>query len=186
MLFKRETKSTKEFAYEALIKYNITSLPVPIKYSKDIRIYSMQFLANYHKENVSEYFNKFGYRGFTFYEPKYDNYVIFYNENDPEEMQRWVVSSAIALIEYHQLSDDYGTSLTYLPEYIDDFTYIYTCPDCVLKRDDISSAEQIIKVCKIPFNKAREKVKRLKLSNISDFRSIKKLESLICKLISKT
>lgn len=183
MLFKK-SKSSKESAYEALIKYNITSLPVPVNYSNGIKIFSLQLLAGYHHQNITEYFNKFGYRGFTFYEPEFDNYIIFYNEDDPIPMQRWVISSAIAFIECHKVSSIYGTSLDRLPEYIDDFTYTYTCPDCVLKRDNLISSEQIIEICDIPFNKAREKSKRLKTSTNSNNKYIKKLESIICNLIS--
>lgn len=101
MFLKR--KPVKIFAYETLIKYNVTSLPVPLEYHNGIKIYTLQLLAEYHHENVSDYFNYFGYRGFVCYEPEFDNYIIFINENDSKALQRWSVSIAIGFIESHKI-----------------------------------------------------------------------------------
>lgn len=181
MLSKR--KPAKISAYETLIKYNITSLPVPTKYSNGIKIFTLQFLAEYHNQDISEYFNVFGYRGFVCYEPHYNNYVIFINDDDPEDLQRWCISTAIGYIENYKFKSKYGFSISESSLYINDFTYTYTCPDCILERDHINKPEQIIELCKIPFNKAREKSKRLKIVFKSKNDLTNKLETLICNLI---
>lgn len=183
MLIKKPPKIS---AYEALIKYNITSLPVPISYTNGIKIFSMQFLAEYHKQNVSEYFKTFGYRGFVCYEPHYENYVIFINENDPESVQRWSISIAIGYIENYKFKNKYAFSISEASLYLDSFCFTYTCPDCILQRDNLLSADQIIETCKIPFYKAREKSKRLKLVSNSINKTLNKLESMVCELISST
>lgn len=182
MLFRR--KSTKTFAYEALIKYNVTSLPVPLQYDDGILIFTMQYLAWIHNQNVFNYFDAFGYRGFVCYDSKFDNYVIFINGEDPEPLQRWSISVAIGFIETCKFSKNRGIPISNPPQDIDDFTYIYTCPDCILERDNVTTPEQIIEVCKIPFNKAREKSKRLKLSFHSKNKMVNHLEKIICTLIS--
>lgn len=45
------------------------------------------------------------------------------------------------------------------------------------------SPEQIIDICKMPFNKAREKIKRFGLSQDSVNENLSELEKLICSLI---
>lgn len=184
MLFRRKT--AKITAYETLIKYNISSLPVPTTYSDGIRIYTMQFLAGYFKEDVSKYFNTFGYRGFVCYEPEFDNYAIFINRDDPDQLQRWSISIALGFIESRKFKENRSFSLSDPTDYAEDFTYVYTCPDCILKRDGITSTEDIIKICQVPFNKAREKNKRLKLSSNSRNDKLKTVESVINDLIKKT
>lgn len=184
LLFKR--KPAKIFAYETLIKYDISALPVPLKYQDDIKIFTMQFLAKYHHQNVSDYFDVMGYRGFVCYEPKYKNYVIFINGDDPEDVQRWSISIAIGLIESRSFRNGRSFSISEATKYIEDFTYTYTCPDCILLRDNITSAENIIASCGIPFSIAREKCKRLKTSFLYDTSSYKKIEDIICNLIVRT
>lgn len=176
-------KPAKIFAYETLIKYNVSALPVPIKYQDGIKIFTMQFLAEFHHENVSDYFDTMGYRGFVCYDSKHDKHIIFINGDDPEDVQRWSISIAIGLIESHNFNKESSISISEATKYIEDFTYTYTCPDCILLRDNITSAEEIITSCRIPFNKAREKCKRLKMSFLSDKITNKKLENILCNLI---
>ena len=177
------TKSAKLSAYEALIKYNISALPVPINYDpKEIKIFTIQFLARYHNESCREYFKLFGHRGFVIYESVYDRYIIFINETDPEALQRWSISIAIGYIESHRISHKYGNSINESDKYITDFTYTYTCPDCVLKRDKILSSEEIAEVCAIPLHKAKEKSKRLKIFSDLNDSKILHIEKILCNI----
>ena len=184
MLYKK--KSAKISAYEALIKYDIASLPVPVSYNpKEIKIFTLQFLAGYHGQDVREYYKIWGHRGFITYEPVYNRYIIFINGEDSEPLRRWCISLAIGYIENHKVHKKYGIPISNSNKYITDFTYVYTCPDCILERDGIISTEKIASVCKIPFREAREKSKRLKM--FSGIRAPKELhiEKIICNIFKK-
>ena len=184
MLFKR--KSAKVAAYEALIKYNVTTLPVPTRYSGGIYILSMQLLADFYGESVEKYYNTFGYRGFVCHDTERDTYGIFINEEDSESLKRWSISVAIGIIENEEIAEFRGISISAASGYINDFTYVYTCPDCVLRHNQIISAEEIIKVCGVPFNKAREKSKRLRLLLKPEKGKIATIEKVIRNLIILT
>ena len=84
MLFRRkksvQKKSAKIAAYEALIKYDVSRLPVPVEYDNcEIEIYTLQLLACYGKKKMREVYKIFGYRGFVTYDAKDDRYLIFTN-----------------------------------------------------------------------------------------------------------
>lgn len=104
-----------------------------------------------------------GIAAFITYEPVYHRYIIFVNAEDSEPLRRWCISLAIGYIENHKIKANCGIPITSADKFINDFAYVYTCPDCILKRDGILSSEKIIEVCKIPFQKAHEKSKRLAL-----------------------
>lgn len=187
MLFRRkksvQKKSAKIAAYEALIKYDVSRLPVPVEYDNcEIEIYTLQLLACYGKKKIREVYKIFGYRGFVTYDAKDDRYLIFANEEDPEPLLRWVISTAIGYIEAGHPGLRRGLPLSAESSYINDFVYTYTCPDCVLERDKIIEPDQIIRICDIPFRKAREKSKYLKLYLKADTREKLGIEEIICSL----
>ncbi len=179
-------KSSKISAYEALIKYDISSLPIPVSYNpKEIKIFTLQFLADYHQEDIHLYYERWGYRGFITYEPVYHRYIIFVNAEDSEPLRRWCISLAIGYIENHKIKANCGIPITSADKFINDFAYVYTCPDCILKRDGILSSEKIIEVCKIPFQKAHEKSKRLALLSKTENPQELHIEKIICNIFKK-
>ncbi len=176
-------KSSKISAYEALIKYEVSSLPVPISYHPDkIKIFTLQFLADYHNEDIHSYYEKWGYRGFLTYEAVYRRYIIFVNAEDSEPLRRWCISLAIGYIENHKIKAGCGVPITSADPFINDFAYVYTCPDCILKRGGILSSEKIMETCRIPFQKAYEKSRRLSLSGQAEDPRERHIEKIICNI----
>lgn len=179
-------KSSKFAAYEALIKYQITSLPVPLQYhTEKIQIFTLQLLAAYHRQSVEKYYKVWGKRGFVVYSREDDRYIIFLNANDSQALQRWCISAAIGYIESGMVHPRHGVSLSHLNRYIRDFAYVYTCPDCILLQENVRSFEQILDVCQIPYQKAYEKSKRIGTVPLLYDEKVSHIEKQVCELFQK-
>lgn len=154
-------------AYESLLKYEIDDLPVNYhEFSDNIKFFSMQFLSYMMDRDPEIFLRSWKHRGIVLYEPRYDNYVIFFNAADPAETIRWSLATAIGCIElgYHRMIAKDGITLDKQMMILEEFCYSFNCPDVILKESNIFSAQDIMRVCAIPFHKAREKMKRLKLT----------------------
>ena len=179
-MFYFRDKTSKLDAYKALIKYHIEKLPVTLDLERvNIKIFTLQYLARYHHESIDRYLRISEYRGFIAYQTEYDRYVAFLNAEDPEPLLRWVLSMAIGYIESGQKNANEALFFAFSDQYIEDFAYTFTCPDCVLEKHKILSENDIVKICKIPLPYALEKRKRLILSNKHKSRLEAKLEEIL-------
>ena len=155
-------------AYEALIKYDITELPIPITYQPDILAVPIQVFAMECHMSNRRAVRDCEYRGIVYYADEVNKYVILYNDEDPIELRRWEVALGIGYIEmWKELQLSRQMERTYIALKnsqlaVDEFAYYFTCPDLVLQECGIRTPEDIIEFCSIPFNNAREKSKRLK------------------------
>lgn len=176
MFRKRRKTDARTLAYESLIKYQIHSLPVKVndRTFNNIKFFSLQFVADYFHEPIEQLLPKAEYRGFIFYQTECDRYIVFLNTEDPEPLLRWSISVAIGYIESQSCSSHGACFFNSPGKYIEDFTYTFTCPDCVLEKNQIQTINDICRICRIPFPKALEKSKRLLLkSNQKDKTEVK-------------
>lgn len=145
-------------AYEALIKYDVNSLPVNVNFKKRVSLLSIQLLSKVQKINVNEY----DADGKLVYQSEFQRYIVLYDNTAPPAEIRWLIALVVAYIElYPDVKGD--VELSRVNNSVVDFAYIFTAPDCILDACSISSSEDIMKACCIPFYRAREKSKRLKL-----------------------
>lgn len=186
MFYKRRKRDSKILAYEALIKYQVHSLPVMLSDDKfkNIRFFSLQYMAEYFNEPIDQILSEARYRGFIFYQAEFDRYVVFLNSDDPEPLLRWSVAMAIGYIESKSQKSHEACFFNSPGKYIEDFTYTFTCPDCVLEMHNIISFNDIVKFCRIPFPNALEKSKRLSLSPRLEGSTEVKLCEILNKLIT--
>lgn len=145
-------------AYEALIKYDVNSLPVNVNFKNRVSLLSIQLLSKVQKINVNEY----DADGKLVYQSDFQRYIVLYDNTAPPTEIRWLIALVVAYIElYPDMKDD--VELSHVNNSVVDFAYIFTAPDCILDKCSISSSEDIMRACGIPFYRAREKSKRLKL-----------------------
>lgn len=155
--------AVKTLAYDTLIEHGISALPLTLPYrSRNIVTFSIQFLAKCFHEDVKVY-NFVGEYGFCCYEPKHEQYVIFYNANLPEEMIRWVKAMGIAYAELGVLDRTDYKFINLHDAAAEEFCHYFTSPDVILNECQICSSEEIMKYCGIPFRQARKKQKNLTL-----------------------
>lgn len=164
-----ETKAICIRAYEALIKYDINMLPIPIVYNSGILVVPIQTFAYYCNMNDKKAVRRCEHRGIVYYADEVDKYVVLYNNDDPISLKRWVIALGIGYIEmWKDLHLSRQMKRTYIAlkdsgRVVDEFAYSFTSPDVILKECGINTAEDIMAFCEIPFNNAREKCKKLKI-----------------------
>ena len=189
-LSKEERKYLKFSAYDALIEWNETSLPVSDDYLQktkhDIFVLSMQFVSVRlgHEEN---YFSDLGenYKDcFCMYVSATKHFLILYNEHLQPNERRWNISKGLSLIKLGvlELHPDTFISVHYDELKSDEFSYFYTCPDVILNECDILSASKILKYCDIPFVQANKKETFLK--KLIPSKSLQFIEELLKKNFS--
>ena len=186
MFRKRKHKDSKLLAYESLIKYQVNSLPVPFQVAmlENVKIFSLQYMAKYFNDPIDECLARSGHRGFIFYQESCSRYVIFLNAEDPEPILRWSLSQAIGYIESNSRKQLKTLFFDSPEKYIEDFTYTFTCPDCILEKNDLTSLNDIVKFCCIPFPNAMEKRKRLFLASKIKDNLETKLDEILNDLIT--
>ena len=107
-------EKAKNLAYETLIEYSCTQLPVNvkaiIKQYENIKMFTFEKFMNIMNLAYDEIIDKFASEhGFTIYDTEKDKYIIVYNEKDNEEAQRWTLAHELGHIENgHLKSDDYN------------------------------------------------------------------------------
>ena len=164
-----EEKYIKFTAYDTLIEFDTTQLPVLPQFCQvidsTILIFSMQYVAR-QEGHPKDYFI-LGGSGIVMYVQETGHYIALYDEDMPPEQIRWTISKLIYLIKSGYLEKrpnifhyaDKGDAL----EYCNSFAYQFTCPDIILNECGIDDTDKIIKHCKIPFPYANVKSSLLKM-----------------------
>ncbi len=172
-LTKEEEKFIKFSAYDALIEFDAKDLPVFPDFCQiidsTIFIFPMQFVAE--KEGHAEDYFSAGGSGVVMYVRETGHYIILYDEQLDSEQIRWTLSKLVYYIKSGNLEScpnifhyaDHGDSL----EHCTAFAYQFTCPDIVLHECGIQEANEIIKLCQIPFSYANMKSRLLKMATNS-------------------
>lgn len=153
---KRRIAMVKLLAYDSLIRHGFTSLPIDFQSITDnVYFISLQFLAEIHGDSLRSYTRAFSKYGFIVYSPQFDIYGLFYNADLSDDMIRWVKCCGLAYIDMGLVKKcktidlrDYSANT---------FAFYFSCPDAVLIECEICTAEDIIKYCSVPFQKARKK-----------------------------
>lgn len=183
VLSKEEEKYIKFAAYDTLIEFDISRLPVFKEFyqiiDSTIFIFSMQFVAL--QEGHPEDYFIHGGSGIVMYVQESGHYVALYDEQMTPEQIRWTISKLIYLVKSGKLENrpnifhyaDKGEAL----EHCNSFAYQFTCPDIILKECGIDDADKIIKYCKIPFPYANVKSSLLKM--VTSAKSLQFVEKIL-------
>lgn len=155
-------------AYEALLECNVSKLPVDLikifNTRKDVSLYNSTLFFESAGWCEDEYIQAFGTYGTLIYSEDFEKYFAYYNDFNPEPVIRWELSSLLALLELDLVSPKNPIRLECNKgDYTETFSYYFTAPDIILSEIGIKSAEEVMKSCKIPFDKAHAKGKKLKL-----------------------
>lgn len=158
-------------AYDALMKFNVRSLPIDplnLLYSRnDIVLYSYSFFQSLAGVTLEDVTISFGSYGAAIYKREYNKYFLYYNDTLSISFVRWTLARLLGAIELGSVDSisffvmggkDGGDC--------DTFAYYFTAPDVILKSAGISTPESIMQNCQIPFDKAYRKSKNLKFSII--------------------
>ena len=97
----------KAMAYELLIRCNITNLPIDyhtafkeVSKLHPIKIYSYQFLTKITGDSIDYYIKYCGEYGGMFYSPELSSYIIYFNEDLPDDMVNWVMFNLLGFIRF--------------------------------------------------------------------------------------
>lgn len=183
ILSAEEEKFIKFTAYDALIEFDVTQLPVFPEFCQvidsTILIFPMQFVAV--QEGHPEDYFIHGGSGIVMYVQETRHYIALYDEQMSPEQIRWTISKMIYLIKSGNLEKrpnvfhyaDKGEAL----EFCNSFAYQFTCPDIILNECRFDDANKIIKYCKIPFSYANTKIRLLKMVNTA--KSMQFIENIL-------
>ncbi len=183
LLSAEEEKFIKFTAYDTLIEFDVTQLPVLPEFCQvidsTILIFPMQFVAI--QEGHPEDYFIHGGSGIVMYVQESGHYIALYDEQMSPEQIRWTISKMIYLIKSGNLEKrpnvfhyaDKGDSL----EYCNSFAYQFTCPDIILNECRFDDANKIIKYCKIPFSCANTKIRLLKM--VKSAKSMQFIENIL-------
>lgn len=173
MLFKRKrTKNTskqdmivKSYAYDALIEYGADSLPVSIPDYDPSKILIISWQKYFRHNAKPIYCDITKYDGLLMCLDADTNkrYIIFYDENMSYTLKNLVISKLLYYIRCGIADKNPGTyfacdSLSKAEE----FASHYTCPDVILETCEITSAENIMYYCQVPFSLASRKARYFK------------------------
>lgn len=153
-------------AYNALLDYDVKELPVMPKEifrkSEDVYLISEQTYAVRNGYSFEKVHKEMGDWAVACHN---EHYYIYYNRDCSEYEVRWILSNALACIELDLVNLPLSSSGFYSSingsKKTEEFTYVFTAPDTVLKHCGITSAEDVIKYCKIPFQRAFKKSRLL-------------------------
>lgn len=156
---------TKSLAYDALVDYAISSLPIKIEGDslKNIKFFSwQQYCAEIGKPKQSYIYRQDGAVMCldANVEPQF---VIFYNDGLPEKTKQWVIAKLLYYVRG-------GFAEGHVGQYImpddkkeaEEFATYFLCPDAVLSECGIVSEKDIMHYCQVPFQVARRKARSLK------------------------
>ncbi len=157
--------NVKSLAYDALVEYAISSLPIRIREDglRNVYISSWEkYLLEHAKPKHGNIFRQDGTVMCLGVNPE-ARYVIFYHESLPEERKQWVVAKLLYYIRC-------GFAEEHVGEYIipdeqakaAEFASFFLCPDAILEECGIRSAEDIMHHCQVPFPDAMRKARYLK------------------------
>lgn len=164
-----ESISVRYLAYDALLLYEMESLPVnpvdALMPLDQVQLRPLEYCLNL-IDFVPGYLTQELEKGFVFYSKEDGKYYIIYNSNSPKDEIRWFITTAIAAIRidhvrYYMGEDAYIDGLLKDSE-AQEFAFHFLAPDPVLNACSFTTAASIIKYCKIPFEKAFRKEKYLK------------------------
>lgn len=170
----------KTLAYDALLEYDIYSLPThfPICRVKNIHFLSWQEHLRDNGRTINCDVTK--HDGLVMCVERGENkrFVILYDETLTDAYKHWVIAKLLYYIRSGEAEESPGVYFPCdtSPEAIE-FASHFTCPDIVLKKRGILSTEDIMKYCQIPFPDALCKAKYLK--NMRDNFAFTALELLI-------
>lgn len=166
-LTKDEVDLTRVSAYDALLEYGITYLPIPyFKCTIDTHLRIMEFKNAYGEERkfLKGIDDEHGVLQFS-----NGCYFILLNENSSEEEKRWACAKLLAFIKLGIAKKTPGEIMpaSYQDLKSNAFAYQFVSPDVILNQCDIQSYKDIMKYCGVPFKISVEKSKLLK--NVSDW-----------------
>lgn len=153
-------------AYNALLDYDVKELPVMPKEifrkSEEVYLITEQTYALRNGYSFEKVHREMGDWAVAY---SNDHYYIYYNRDCSEYEVRWILSNALACIELDLVNLPL-TRCSFLSSINDskkteEFTYAFTAPDAILKRCGLTSAEDVIKYCRIPFQRAFKKSRLL-------------------------
>lgn len=158
-------------AYDALMKFNVRTLPVdPINLLNsrdDISLYSYSFFQSAVGATLKDITTSFGPYGAAIYVREYKKYFLYYNDMSSIAFVRWTLIRLLGAIELGSVDSISFFIIGYRDDGdCDTFAYYFAAPDVILKAVGISSPEEIMQNCQIPFDKAYRKSKNLKFSLI--------------------
>jgi len=160
-----EDMMVKSYAYDALIEYGITSLPVnfPDYRLKNILITSFQQYFYTRKRPARINIGKEDGAVMCLEAGENAHFILFFDGNLSKEAKRWVIAKLLYYVRCGFAEEHVGTYIVSgeLPKAIE-FAQYFTCPDIILESHNILSAEDIIKYCQIPFSTASRKARYFK------------------------
>ena len=156
--------NVKSLAYDALVEYAFSSLPIRINDDGLDNIYISsweKYLLEHEKPKHSNIFKQEGTVMCLGMNPE-ARYVIFYHESLPEERKQWVIAKLLYYIRC-------GFAEEHVGEYIipdeqakaTEFASYFLCPDVILEKCGLRSQEDILHYCQVPFPDARRKAQYL-------------------------
>lgn len=162
---KRNIKLT---AYNTLLDCGVKTLPVdPLKILKsrcDINLNSFTFFEKF-GWSMDDFKQAYGTYGGVNFNIKLKKYFISYNDNNPDILVNWTLACLLACIELGNVDSVSFLIITcHEGDDSDIFADYFLSPDVILKAAGITSAEDIISECHIPFNKAYKKSKKIQFS----------------------
>ena len=181
-LSEEEEKYIKFTAYDTLIEFETKDLPVFPEFfqliNSNIFILSMQFISR--KQGYAEDYFLIGGHGIVMYVQITDHYIILFDENQPPEQIRWIISKLISLVKSGRPKE--RPNVFFRADYdnvnqSETFAYQFTCPDIILSECGIQKADDIIEHCRIPFFHAEVKSNLLKL--VTSSKSLQFLEKVL-------
>lgn len=155
----------KSLAYDALVECAIHSLPIRIADYRLNNVYIsswQQYFLEHEKPVHSNIYKQDGVVMCLNANPD-ARYVIFYNDNLPEEAKRWVIAKLLYYTRCGFAEEHIGQYIT--PDEdpkATEFAGYFMCPDAILVECGILREEDIMHYCQVPFSVARRKARYLR------------------------
>lgn len=173
----------KAMAYELLIRCNITNLPIDyhiafkeVSKLHPIRIYSYQFLTEITSDSIDYYIKYCGEYGGMFYSTELSSYIIYFNEDLPDDMVNWVMFNILGVIKLGLVPCDAIITIKEAVNcFAEDFAYYFSAPDVVLEKCGAKNPDDIMRICGLPFHQAYSKLRKLKNNFFTGYTALDKI-----------
>lgn len=166
----------EKMAYDSLVKYMITELPVISKAiaQNHFLLYSYAWLSKEFGCTIDEYIDTFGNACIHYVEPD-GIYILGYNNKCKSYLElNWAIAHELGHVEIQHLKNRpiiEKPLRTFEMEFeAETYTYTFLCPDIVLDSVGATTWLDICYLCCVPIEKAKDKERLLKTSL---FRKIK-------------
>lgn len=152
-------KSLRNSAWQCLLDFNITSLPVDVlKIARDLNIHVVK---NSSVDDLEE-----NERGKSYCNE--GDWIIVYDDTCDVSLARFTLAHELGhiLLGHDLICSDYPNTSEFSKkplseEQADAFALRLLCPACVIDALDVASGEDIVGFCKVPLNSANLRFKRL-------------------------